>query len=73
MRKHFRVATGCSKHHAGWGRPIYVRPQMRVCLFFWRDIWPEYRLFHDSWQVEKWLHKTYGNDIVMHKSVWRDF
>ena len=73
MRKHFRIATGCSKHHAGWGRPIYVRPQMRRCFVFWKNIWPDGRLFYDSQQARNWVKNTYGQDVVFHKSVWRDF
>jgi hypothetical protein len=71
--QHFRVATGCCKSHSGFGRPIYTRPQRRVLFFFWVDIWPEYLLFNGDDQVESWVRETYGNNVVFHKSVWRDF
>ena len=70
-RVHIRICTGNMKNHYGWARPVYVIPQRRVFLFFWRSIW-DCPYCQDYQKVEDWVRKSYPNAVVT-SGGWREF
>lgn len=68
---HIRICTGNMKNHGGYFRPVYVMPQMRVFLFFWRTMW-DCPYCQDARKVEEWVRKSYPNAVITHGG-WREF
>ena len=67
---HIRICTGNCKNHGGWDRPVYVYPQIRVCLFFWRTLW-DCPCCQNEKNVERWVKEAYPN-AILHRGGWRD-
>ena len=68
---HIRICTGPIASHGGFFRCIYIIPQRRFLLFFWKTIW-NCPYCQNYQKVEQWVRETFPNAVVSNGG-WREF